>query len=88
MARTEITVTTVVDIDVPLGAKWFAGLDDEEQTQFFKEVAAAAESWPNYQGMQWYLVGRHLAKCECSSPGARDMIRNIYEAMVDKENDA
>lgn len=77
MTRTRITVTTEVDLDVETGARWFAGLDDEQQVQFFKAVAKESESWPHIPDLQWCNVGRHLAQCECSSDGARELIRSL-----------
>lgn len=84
MAKTSITVTTEIDLDIQTGAEWFASLDDEQQTQFFKEAARSAEKWPNNQQIQWMLVGAHLADCECSSEGARQMIRDLHYAMEDR----
>lgn len=77
IAKVEITKTIEIEIDIALMAEWFAGLDDERQADFFIEVSRIAKAWPGYQGNQWYLVGRHLKTCECSTFEARDMIEHI-----------
>jgi len=62
----------------------FCDLDDEGQAQFFIECASIASEWniPGRLGAdwQWYVVGRHLATCECSNDDARDMVREIARA--------
>jgi hypothetical protein len=80
MSRTTLTVTTEIDLDIETAAKWFAALSDDEMCQFLVAVAAEAEKWPdNFGGpdTQWYYVGGHLRNCECSTEGAREMIRAI-----------
>lgn len=85
MARTSVTITTEIDLDVQKGAEWFSALDDEQQAQFFIEVAALAKAWPIYQGLQWHSVGRHLRNCECSTPEARTMIEDIASGIEPDE---
>ena len=58
-------------------AEIFAEYMDEEQAQFFIEVARIAKMWTDTNMDQWYAVGAHLRTCVCSSPEARDMIRSI-----------
>lgn len=79
--RTEITTKVTIDLDVEMGAKWFAGLDDEQQVQFFNAVAEESKSWPHHADFQWCSIGEHLANCECATDGARDMVRAIAEHM-------
>lgn len=84
MTRTSITTTVEVELTVPVGAAWFAGLSDEEMVQFFVEVAAECRrTYPSDPNNQWWHVGHHLAECECSSQGARDMLGNIVDYMRD-----
>jgi hypothetical protein len=72
-------------MEVPVGpqelAQAFAQMDDEQQAQFFIEVAKIAKEWPNAPlggaEMQWIRVGVHLRKCECSTEEARDLVRTI-----------
>jgi hypothetical protein len=82
MSKSTVTITTEIDLDVKTGAAWFAGLDDEQQAQFFIEVAAVAKTWggagPYYQ---WFSVGRHLRTCECSTPDARELIEAMSEGL-------
>lgn len=77
MAKTAITITTEIDLDVATGAAWFAGLDDEQQAQFFIDVAEHAKKWPKPACFQWFSVGRHLRNCDCSTTEARDLITEI-----------
>lgn len=63
-------------------AEAFCDMNDEDQAQFFIEVAALAEKWPDRSGMQWILVGRHLRECGCSTDQARELVRTIVEGMA------
>lgn len=81
MPSTTITITTTIDLDIPIGAQWFANLDDDQQCKFFVEVARIAKAWPGAQNIQWYNVGSHLKNCTCSSADARSMIETIYDGM-------
>lgn len=58
-------------------AEAFARLSDDDQAQFFIEVASIAAEWAPGGIHQWYAVGRHLATCSCSTPEARDLVRDI-----------
>lgn len=84
MSKTSITVTTEIDLDVKTAAAWFAGLDDEQQAQFFIDVAEAAKAWDGAQSSQWFFVGRHLRDCECSTYEARDLIESIAGGIQQK----
>lgn len=70
-----IKVTTEIELDIETAAKWFAGLDDDQMARFLVAVAKEAESYPSDPDNQWYYLGGHLRNCECSTEGARDMIR-------------
>ncbi|HXF89538.1 MAG TPA: hypothetical protein VNK48_14375 [Xanthobacteraceae bacterium] len=85
----EIEIKTKVRLSIELAAQWFASLDDDAQARFFVAVCEAAERWPRDKGVnfgpahQWWLVGRHLKDCECSSEAARDMVRQMYDGLQD-----
>lgn len=68
-------------------AEVFADMSDEDQAQFFIEVAEIACQWEQgaNQGWQWSLVGGHLRDCSCSSPEARDIVRAIARGIGDDE---
>jgi hypothetical protein len=76
MARTTITVTTDIELDVETAAKWFAALDDDQMAKFLVAVAAEARNYPSSADNQWYYLGGHLKNCECSTEEAREMIRS------------
>jgi hypothetical protein len=61
-------------------ANGFANLNDDAQARFLVEVAKIASEWPSPQVMQWFLVGRHLRDCECSTELAREMVCEIARA--------
>jgi hypothetical protein len=61
-------------------AEAFCELNDEAQAQVFIEIARIAATWPPGNFMQWHAVGRHLRDCECSTPEAVDLVREIAEA--------
>ena len=62
-------------------AEMFCAGDDEEQAQFFIEVARIAATWVPNNSMQWFYVGRHLRNCACSTEAARDIVREIAQAI-------
>ena len=67
-------------------AEAFCDLDDEGQAQVFIDVARLAQEWPKTNGgasFQWYLVGKHLKTCGCSTLEAQDMVVEIAEAIRD-----
>lgn len=80
--KVEVTTTHEIEIDLKLCAKWFAGLSDEEQAQFFIEVAEEGKKFPSPQSMQWFLVGRHLRTCDCATYASRDLIQSIHDGMT------
>lgn len=81
--KVSITTTQEIELNIEDVAKWFANLDDDSQAKFFVEVDRAADSWPKsyLKAEQWYRIGSHLRNCECSTDGARVLIRNIYEGL-------
>ena len=66
----------------------FCDLNDEEQAQFFIDVARIAQGWKGvYRSMQWFSVGRHLRDCSCSTYEARDMVKEIAGGLDDAKTD-
>lgn len=68
-------------------AEQFCELDDDQQAKFFVAVAEIMDGWNDrYFGsaasyMQASLIGSHLATCSCSTEGARDFVRHVFEGM-------
>jgi hypothetical protein len=79
----KVEMKSTVDITVPLLAQIFCELNDEDQCDFFVEIAKYVEAnggqakWD----MQWCYLGGHLRNCECSTEGARQVIESIAEFM-------
>jgi hypothetical protein len=73
----EVTTTQKIPLSLDIVAKWFAGLSDQSQADFFIAVANEGKSFDRHQGNQWFYVGRHLRDCECSTDEARQMIQTI-----------
>ncbi len=80
MTTVDIVTTTkqTVVLDVKLAAEWFVELNDEQQADFFIEVARIASRWPHDHTHQWWLVGRHLRTCNCSTEEARELVTNLH----------
>ncbi len=79
MPTVEIETTTKITLDLKTAAEWFSGLSDEQQTDFFVEVARASTKW-QCQGRwqsQYWLVGRHLRDCKCSTDDARELVQEL-----------
>lgn len=74
-----------IDLTPQIFASWFCHLDDEQQADVFIAIAKEAESFPNYQGYQWYLVGRHLKTCACSTTEARNMIEELNNGLTSED---
>lgn len=74
-ATVRIDTTLEITLDIGTAAKWFAGLDDDQQCQFLVAVATIAETWPSGADGQWYALGGHLRNCKCSTEAARDMVK-------------
>lgn len=63
-------------------AEAFCDLNDEDQAQVFVEIAKIASAWPGgVTGTQFFMVGRHLRDCECSTEEARDVVREIASGL-------
>lgn len=83
MPTAKVTTETEIDLDIGIAAEWFAALSDEQQADFFVAVAKASRKWP-CQGSwttQYWLVGRHLRDCACSTDDARDLVREIASGL-------
>lgn len=61
----------------------FCEWDDEQQAQFFVEVAATMQAWPRPDAhtFQAFYIGGHLKTCACSTDGARDFVRAIADRL-------
>lgn len=81
-----IRVTTDIELDIQVAAKWFAGLDDDEMCKFLVEVAKEAARWSSPPDNQWYYLGGHLRNCKCSTPEAREMIEAWHHWMHHSEH--
>ncbi len=78
VATGRIKIETEIALDIDVAAKWFAGLNDDEQSKFFVSVCANMQDVSAAQReTQWFAIGNHLATCECSTEEAREMIRSI-----------
>lgn len=82
MPTVEIVTKTKLTLDVQVAAKWFCGLSDEQQADFFIAVAKEAESWDQPQWDQWWLVGKHLRTCSCSTDEARELVHHLYRGLA------
>jgi len=72
------TETLTIGLDMATVAAWFSELTDEQQADFFIEVAERTEGWAVRPESQWLRVGGHLRNCECSTDSARELIRNLH----------
>lgn len=81
MATGLIRIETEVTLDIDVAAKWFAGLNDDEQARFFVAVAEAIAVPHQQAETQWIAIGNHLATCKCCTEEAREMIRSIVYGM-------
>lgn len=60
----------------------FCEMADENQAQFFIDVAELMKKWPAHgRSMQAHYIGRHLRNCACSTYEARELVREIAEAV-------
>jgi len=80
-----------LSVDVVLSveqlAASFAELTDDQQAQFFIEVARLAAAWGPGNFQQWLNVGRHLKECECSTDDARELVRDIAAGLATSPKD-
>lgn len=72
------TEVLTIGLDVATVAAWFSELNDEDQADFFIEVAKRAEDWAVLPAMQWMRVGGHLRTCTCATHEARELIRSLH----------
>lgn len=67
-------------------ATLWAGMNDDDQTQFFAEVGRVMDSWggakADYQAEE---IANHLLTCECSSPRTRNILREIADRLDERE---
>ena len=78
------TWTTTVECDLTPRelAEVFCAQNDEEQAQFFVEVAKVLDRWsPHARDMQLHYIAGHMKTCECVSEDARNWVREIATAM-------
>jgi hypothetical protein len=69
-------------LDVPLTplniAEAFAAMNDEEQAQFFVEVAAIMGRWgADARDRQVHYIAGHLQTCACATDEVRVMVRGL-----------
>lgn len=65
-------------------AEAFCDMNDEQQAQFFIDVAEIGRSFRGLgAGYQWWLVGKHLKTCACSTEDARDLILEIAKGIAE-----
>ena len=83
MPKIEVTTKVEIDLDIEIAADWFSGLSDEKQADFFVAVAKASKKWEcqGHWSTQYWLVGRHLRDCECSTDDARDLVREMASGL-------
>jgi hypothetical protein len=61
-------------------AVFYAGLDDDEQAQFFEEVGRAMLGWGEYKrDLQAGFIGRHIGTCACIGEAGREFLKVVYE---------
>jgi hypothetical protein len=78
----KVEMQSTVDVDLLLLARVFASMNDDEQAQFFVEVAKIMATWtPGAAEMQIHYIGSHLRNCKCSTEEARELIRGIAYAI-------
>jgi hypothetical protein len=73
---TTITVTTQIELDIEIAAKWFASLDDDAMCRFLVAVAAESKKFDGSPDNQWYYLGGHLKNCACLTEDAREMVKS------------
>ena len=67
-------------------AACFAEMGDEDQAQFFVEVAKEMEKWGAFErDMQLNFIAGHLADCSCVSQAARDLVTSLATHLIVRE---
>ncbi len=79
----EVVQTIKVPMTSKLMADVFTNMNDEEQAQFFIDVAENVKDRGESWHMQWFAVGRHLRDCGCSTVEARSLVRGIVNGIED-----
>lgn len=93
-AIAKLTLPVALELTVRQLAEAFCQLDDEAMAQFFIECADIASKWRIQDprslgaGWMWFVVGRHLRDCACSTYEVRDMVTEIASGMIEKEEQA
>lgn len=72
-----VEIKSKITLDIETAAKWFAALNDDEQSRFFVAVAAEMDEWPGGADGQLYHIGGHLKNCACSTDSAREWIQTL-----------
>lgn len=83
MPTVEIVTKTEISLTIGTAAEWFSGLSDEKQADFFIEVAKASRKWDcqGHWASQYWLVGRHLRDCACSTDEARELVEELASGL-------
>lgn len=78
---------TTVEIDLSPRdiAELFCAWTDEEQTQFFHDVADVMAKWaPSARDSQIEFIGRHISDCACGGEGARAFVADLHASMTEQ----
>jgi hypothetical protein len=76
---------TVPDSAIRPLAVEFCKMDDDQQAQFFVEVARIMDAWGSgKRDSQAWHIGNHLATCACSTEEAREFVRMIAARVADR----
>lgn len=80
------TVTTEAEVTPEALARLFCEMDDDAQAQFFVHVARLMAEWdrPGAADDQIWYIATHLHECECSTPAAREWIRDLAQHLATK----
>ena len=89
-------LTVTIREDPKMLAELFCQMTDDDQAQFFIEVAKVMSTWVeglnhqtgSYQyGMDWQMrrVAEHLVTCPCGTQEARELIKTLAEGLKHAE---
>lgn len=63
----------------------FCKMNDDQQAQFFMEVARIMDTWgAGKRDQQAWYIGRHMATCQCSTEEGRELVRMIANTIEAK----
>ena len=79
--KERVKITVEVDVDINYLAEQFAALSDDAQAQWFCLVAEKLGT-EVARDTQALAIGRHLARCGCSTEAGREFVRVIIESMA------